>query len=51
MLFEVEVEGDAVPRHEEEGVVVVVVGKEGVDRVERAGGRIFTDASLHWMLL
>ena len=43
MLFDVDVEGDAVPRHEEEGVVGVVVGKEGVDRVERAGGRRFTD--------
>ena len=31
MLFEVEVEGDAVPRHEEVGVVgVVVAGWEGV---------------------
>ena len=43
MLFDVEVEGDAVPRHEDEGVVGVGVGKEGVDRVERAGGRRLTD--------
>ena len=40
-------DGDAVPRHREVGVVVEIVGKEGVDQVERAGGRKFTDASLH----
>ena len=47
MLVDVD-DGDAVPRHEEEEVVGVVVGEEGVGRVERAGGRKFTDASLHW---
>ena len=41
MLFEFEVEGDAVPRHEEVGDVGVVVGEEGDVWVERAGGRRF----------
>ena len=50
MLFDAE-DCDAVPRHREVGVVVGIVGEEGVDWVERAGGRKFTDASLHWMLL
>ena len=47
VLVEVEVDvcWGAVPRHG--GAGVVVVGEEGVGRVERAGGRKFTDASLH----
>ena len=51
VLVDVDVCWGAVPRHGGVGVVVVVVGEEGVGRVERAGGRKFTDASLHWMLL
>ena len=51
MLVEVDVDVGAVPHHEEVGVVVEVVGKEGDDRVEHAGGRKLTGASLHWMLL
>ena len=51
MLVDVEVDVvdvGAIPRHGEVGVVVEVVGEEGVDRVEHAGGRKLTDASLHW---
>ena len=48
VLVEVEVCWGAVPRHGGVGVVVEVVGEEGVDRVEHAGGRKLTDASLHW---
>ena len=50
VLVEVDVCWGAVPRHGGVGVVVVV-GEEGVDRVEHAGGRKLTGASLHWMLL
>ena len=44
-------DGDAVPRHEEEEVVGVVEGEEGVVRVERAGGHSFKGASLRCVLL
>ena len=47
VLVEVDVCWGAVPRHGGVGVVVEV-GEEGDDRVEHAGGRKLTGASLHW---